>query len=63
MTDRSLDDIYPVLFTDAIHYCVRDNGIIRKLSVYVISGIRCEGKKEVLTIEIGENETPSNGSY
>ena len=55
--NRPLDDVYPVLFIDAIHYSVRDNGIIRKLAAYVILGIGCEGKKEVLTIEVGENES------
>ena len=40
---------------DAIHYSVRDNGIIRKMAAYVILGISCEGKKDVLTIEVGDN--------
>ena len=55
--NRPLDDIYPVLYIDAIHYSVRDNGVIRKLAAYVILGINIEGKKEVLTIEVGENES------
>ena len=42
---------------DAIHYSVRDNGVIRKLAAYVILGISMEGKKEVLTIEVGQNES------
>ena len=55
--NRPLDEVYPVLFSDVIHYSVRDNGVIRKLAVYVILGIRMEGKKEVLTIEVGQNES------
>lgn len=55
--NRPLSEIYPVLFIDAIHYSVRDNGIIRKLAAYVILGINLEGRKEVLTIEVGENES------
>ena len=55
--NRPLDEIYPVLFIDAIHYSVRDNGIIRKMAAYVILGITMEGKKEVLTIEVGQNES------
>ena len=54
---RPLSDVYPVLFIDAIHYSVRDNGVIRKLAAYVILGINLEGRKEVLTIEVGENES------
>ena len=55
--NRPLDEAYPVLFIDAIHYSVRDNGVIRKLAAYVILGISMEGKKEVLTIEVGQNES------
>lgn len=45
-----------MLYIDVIHYSVRDNGVIRKLAVYVILGINTEGRKEVLTIQVGENE-------
>ena len=55
--NRPLDDVYPILYIDAIHYSVRDNGVIRKLAAYVILGINTEGKKEVLTITIGDNES------
>lgn len=54
---RPLDSVYPVIFIDAIHYSVRDNGVIRKLAAYVMLGISAEGKKEVLTIQVGENES------
>ena len=54
---RPLDNVYPVVYIDAIHYSVRSDGIIRKLAAYVILGINCEGKKDVLTIEVGENES------
>lgn len=55
--NRPLSEVYPVLFIDAIHYSVRDNGVIRKLAAYVILGINQDGRKEVLTIEVGENES------
>ena len=55
--NRPLSEVYPVLYIDAIHYSVRDNGVIRKLAAYVILGINPEGRKEVLTIEVGENES------
>lgn len=48
--NRPLDEIYPIVYIDAIHYSVRDNGVIRKLAAYVILGINTEGKKEVLSI-------------
>lgn len=55
--NRPLDDVYPVIYIDAIHYSVRDNGIIKKLAAYVILGINLEGRKEVLSIEVGQNES------
>ena len=55
--NRPLDEVYPILYIDAIHYSVRDNGIIRKLAAYVILGINTEGKKEVLSISVGDNES------
>ena len=55
--NRPLDEVYPILYIDAIHYSVRDNGIIRKLAAYVILDINTEGKKEVLTINVGDNES------
>lgn len=55
--NRPLDEIYPVLYIDAIHFSVRDNGVIRKLAAYIILGISMEGRKEVLTIEVGQNES------
>ena len=55
--NRRLNSVYPVLFIDAIHYSVKDNGVIRKLAAYVILGIDDTGHKEVLSIEVGENES------
>ena len=55
--NRPLDEVYPVIYIDAIHYSVRDDGVIRKLAAYVILGISMEGRKEVLTIQVGDNES------
>ncbi|GLB24850.1 hypothetical protein LXJ15735_10910 [Lacrimispora xylanolytica] len=54
--NRPLYDVYLVLYIDVIHYSVPDNGVIRKLAAYVVLGINSDGIKEVLTIEVGENE-------
>lgn len=55
--NRPLSEVYPVLYIDAIHYSARDSGVIRKLAAYVAFGINLDGRKEVPTIEIGENES------
>lgn len=54
---RPLSEVYPIVFIDAVHFSVRDNHIIKKLAAYVILGINEDGKKEVLSIQIGENES------
>lgn len=54
---RPLSAVYPIVFIDAIHFSVRDEHIVKKIAAYVILGINDEGKKEVLSITVGENES------
>ena len=54
---RPLNEVYPVVYIDAIHFSVRDNHVIKKLAAYIILGINQDGIKEVLSIQIGENES------
>ena len=54
---RQLEDVYPIVFMDAIHYSVRKDGVVVKKAVYLAIGIDKEGKKEVLGFWIGENES------
>lgn len=54
---RKLDRIYPIVFIDAIHFSVKDNGQVVKKAAYVILGVDMEGMKSVLSIIIGENES------
>jgi len=55
--NRPLEAIYPIIFLDAIHYNVRQDGIVAKKAVYIIIGINLEGKKDVLGMWVGENES------
>ena len=54
--DRKSNDAYPILYINAIHYSVCDNGGIQKLAAYVILSINTAGKRNILTITIGDNE-------
>lgn len=54
---RPLSSVYPIVFIDAVHFSVRDNHAIKKLAAYVILGINEEGRKEVISIQIGQNES------
>ena len=55
--NRPLSAIFLIIFIDAIHFSVRDDSVIRKLAAYVVLGINLEGKKEVLSLVSGENES------
>ena len=54
---RPLAELYPIVFIDAVHFSVKDNHIIRKLAAYVILGVTMDGHKEVLSIQVGQNES------
>ena len=54
---RPLEEIYAVVFMDAIHYKVRSEGRVQNKAAYTIIGVNLEGIKEVLGIWIGEAES------
>ena len=54
---RPLESVYAVVFLDAIHYHVRSEGQIAKKAVYIAIGINLDGKKDVLGMWVGENES------
>lgn len=54
---KRLDEVYPIVFIDATHFHVRDNGQIVKKAAYVVLGIDKDGMKKVLSIVVGENES------
>lgn len=55
--NRPLDDVYPILFIDAVHFSVREDNRIKKLAAYVILGLTLDGHKDVISLQIGENES------
>lgn len=54
---RPLEEIYAVVFMDAIHFHVRSEGQIVKKAVYIAIGINMNGLKEVLGMWVGEIES------
>jgi transposase-like protein len=54
---RKLDKMYPVIFIDAIHFSVKDNGQVVKKAAYVVLGMDADGFKHVISIVVGENES------
>ena len=54
---RPLDPVYPFVFMDAIHYKVREDGRILNRAAYVVLGVTLDGTKDILSINIGANES------
>lgn len=54
---RPLESIYAVVFLDAIHYHVRSKGQIVKKAVYIAIGVNLGGRKDILGMWAGENES------
>jgi len=55
--NRRLAEVYPIVFIDALVYSVRRDKTVQKVAVYVVLGVDADGMKDVLSIEIGENES------
>jgi transposase-like protein len=53
---RPLDEVYPILYLDALYVNIKVSGRVSKRAVYVVLGINCEGNKELLGLWIGEAE-------
>jgi len=54
--NRPLDNVYPIVFFDAIVVKGRTEGRVTNKSVYTAIGINMQGKKEVLGLWISEKE-------
>jgi len=54
---RPLDKIYPIIFMDATVLKIRVDRVVKNIAAYIMLGISLEGKKEIIGIWIGENET------
>ena len=54
---RPLEPVYAAVYLDAIHYRVRSEGQIVKKAVYIAIAIDLDGRKDVLGMWVGENES------
>jgi len=54
--NRPLDEVYPIVWLDAMHYKARDGGKVVSRAVYNILAINKEGRKELIGIYISESE-------
>ncbi|MEL6261990.1 MAG: IS256 family transposase, partial [Cyanobacteria bacterium J06626_6] len=54
---RPLDEVYPIVYLDALYVNIKVSGRVSKRAVYVVLGIDREGDKKLLGLWIGEAET------
>ena len=55
--NRPLEKVYPFVFMDAIHYKVKEDHRYITKAAYVMLGITLDGRKDILGVWIGENES------
>lgn len=55
--NRPLESVYAMVMLDAIHYKVREEGIVVKKAVYIATGTDLQGKKDVLGLWVGATES------
>ena len=54
--ERDLDAIYPIVWLDAIHYKVKENGRYLSKAIYTLLGLTIDGKKELLGLYLSDQE-------
>jgi len=53
---RPLDDVYPVIFLDALVLKIREGGSVQRRACYLALGVTVEGERDVLGIWFQESE-------
>ena len=56
---RPLEAVYPIIYLDALHVKMRDGMSASNKAVYCVIGVTLEGRKDVLSLCIGEAESAS----
>lgn len=55
--NRPVDDVYPIVYVDAVRVRVRDRGAVTMKAAYLVVGVDVDGRKHVLGIWIDETES------
>src|SRR5688572_11760368 len=54
--NRQLDSVYPIVFLDAMHFKIREEGRVVSKAIYSVLGVNKWGCKEVLGLYLSESE-------
>jgi len=55
--NRPLENVYPVVWLDAMHFKVRHEGMVKTRAIYSLLGVSLDGVKEIIGIYFGDNES------
>ena len=53
---RPLDNVYPIVYLDALFVKIRDNGTIQNKAIYLALGLNLDGEKELLGLWVARTE-------
>jgi putative transposase len=53
---RPLDEVYPIIYVDALRVRIKENGLVAQKSAHLVLGIDVEGRKHVLGCWIADQE-------
>jgi putative transposase len=53
---RPLEELYPIVYLDAMMVKIRDSGHVQNQAIYVVLGVDLTGQKEVLGLWTGQQE-------
>lgn len=54
--ERDLEAIYPIVWLDAIHYRIKENGRYVSKAIYTLLGLNIDGRKELLGLYLSDQE-------
>ena len=54
---RPLERLYPIIWMDAMHFKIREEGKVITKAVYSVLGVNLHGEKEVLGLYLGQHES------
>ena len=54
--NRPLEDVYPIIWIDAIHYKIRQEGKVISKACMIVLGVNTEGQQDILNMSIVETE-------
>lgn len=57
--NRPLEKVYPIVWFDAIHYKIRQDGVVKSKACLIVLGINIEGEQDILGLRIFEKEAAS----